>query len=55
MADNVIVSETPEALAERVAEDFAKLVTMTLAGQDRVSVALAGGQSPKQFYERLAK
>jgi len=55
MADPVTVLETPEALAERVAADFVTLVTQTLAGQERFSVALAGGQTPKQFYERLAK
>src|SRR5882724_7075431 len=55
MAEHVICSDTPEALAERVAEDFAKLVNETLASQDRFSIALAGGQTPKQFYERLAK
>jgi 6-phosphogluconolactonase len=55
MVDGVIVSETPEALADRVAEDFSKLVTETLAVQERCSIALAGGQTPKQFYARLAK
>ena len=55
MANPVIVSETPEALAERVAEDFSKLVSETLATQDRFSIALAGGLTPKQFYARLAK
>ena len=29
MADNVIISETPDALAERVADDFARLVQET--------------------------
>jgi len=55
MADPVIVAETPEALAERVAEDFAALVKTTLESQERFSIALAGGQTPKQFYARLAK
>jgi 6-phosphogluconolactonase len=55
MADNVIISETPEALAERVAGDFSQLVNEALTKQDRFSIALAGGQTPKQFYERLAK
>src|SRR5688500_6602493 len=55
MADNVIIVDTPEVLAERIAEDFARLVTDTLAHQDRMAIALAGGQTPKQFYARLAK
>jgi 6-phosphogluconolactonase len=55
MADNVIVLDTPEALAERVAEDFAALVKTALATQERFSIALAGGVTPKQFYSRLAK
>ena len=55
MADDVIVLDTPEALAERVAADFASLVNDMLTRQDRVSLALAGGQTPKQFYGRLAK
>jgi 6-phosphogluconolactonase len=54
MAD-VIISETPEALAERVAADFAALVSEVLASQERFSVALAGGLTPKLFYSRLAK
>ena len=55
MADNVIIAETPEAMAERVADDFARLVNETHAVQDRFSIALAGGQTPKLFYSRLAK
>jgi 6-phosphogluconolactonase len=55
MAHDVIVSETPEALADRLAEDFTKLVQETLKQQDRFSLALAGGQTPKQFYSRLAQ
>ncbi len=55
MANNVIVADTPEALAERVAKDFARLVSESLSKQERFSLALAGGVTPKQFYERLAK
>jgi len=55
VADPIIVSETPEALAERVAEDFARLIQETLSHQDRFSVALCGGVTPKQFYSRLAQ
>jgi 6-phosphogluconolactonase len=67
---SIIVSNSPEELAERVAADFAALVSETLAGRDRpphepaggrqgcgarFSVALAGGVTPKLFYCRLAK
>src|SRR5437868_298895 len=55
MADDVIISETSEALADRVASDFAALVRETLAKQDRFTVALAGGQTPQLFFSRLAK
>jgi 6-phosphogluconolactonase len=55
MADNIIISDTPEALADRAAEDFARLVTETLQKQEKFSVALAGGITPKLFYSRLAK
>jgi len=51
----VIVSETPEALAGRVAADFAALAAKTLESSKRLSLALAGGQTPKLFYSRLAK
>jgi 6-phosphogluconolactonase len=55
MAHDVIVSETAEALAERVAADFAQLVKETVAQQARFTLALAGGQTPQSFYARLAK
>jgi 6-phosphogluconolactonase len=55
MTPQVIVSETPEALADRIAEDFEALIKETLAQKDRVTIALSGGQTPKQFYSRLAQ
>ncbi len=55
MADPIIASETPEALADRVAQDFLQLVTSTLERQPRFTLALAGGQTPKLFYSRLAR
>ena len=51
---NSIVEETPDAVAERVARDFETLVHETLATQSRMTIALAGGQTPKIFYSRLA-
>ncbi len=55
MADDIVISDSPEALADRAAEDFAQLVNQTLEKQDRFSLVLAGGLTPKLFYERLAK
>ena len=55
MPVEIIISDTPEAMADRVAEDFATLVNTTLASQDKFSIALAGGLTPKQFYARLSK
>jgi len=55
MAGRLIVSDTPEDLADRAAGDFVKWVDKTLAIQDRCTIALAGGQTPKGLYERLAK
>jgi 6-phosphogluconolactonase len=55
MAGSVIVSETPEVLSERVAAEFSDLVSDVLQRQDRFTLALAGGQTPKLFYSRLAK
>lgn len=55
MGAEIIISETPEQVADRVAEDFAKLVQDTLQHQDRFTVALAGGLTPKTFYSRLAR
>lgn len=55
MAENLILLETPDALAERVAGDFMALLNGPWATQERISIALAGGLTPKQFYSRLAK
>jgi 6-phosphogluconolactonase len=55
VADALVVSETPEALAERVAADFSALVAETLKTQERFTIALAGGQTPQLFYSRLAQ
>lgn len=53
--ENARIAETPDALAELVATDFMALVRGPWASQDRVSIALAGGQTPQQLYSRLAK
>src|SRR5262245_53439059 len=56
MADSgVIVSENADALAEKIAADFAELAASVLQRQEKFSLALAGGNTPKKFYSRLAK
>ncbi len=52
---SLIVSETPEASAERAAADFAAYVQHTLGHQERFSLALPGGSTPKLFFTRLTQ
>lgn len=51
----VIVSETPEQVAERVARDFRDTVKQTVAEKGRFCVALSGGVTPKTLYACLAQ
>jgi 6-phosphogluconolactonase len=55
MPPHVLISETPDAVAEKAAADFAHLVEKTVASNDRFSVALPGGQTPKLFFDRLTQ
>ena len=52
---DLVVSPTPEALADRVAQDFGKTIAETVAAQGRFTIALAGGVTPKLFYSRLTQ
>jgi 6-phosphogluconolactonase len=52
---NLYVSESAELLAEQVAKDLAALIEETLQTQARFTIALAGGQTPKFLYDRLAR
>ena len=52
---DLIVSPTPEALADRVAQDFVSVVKEAVVTQGRFTIALAGGITPKLFYSRLAQ
>jgi len=59
---NVIINDSPEALAERVALDFLAMVRASLNTEGRppgwptrFRIALAGGLTPKLFYARLAQ
>jgi 6-phosphogluconolactonase len=55
MTPEILVLESPEAVAERAAADFAQLVEETLANKDRFTVALPGGVTPKMFFTRLTQ
>jgi 6-phosphogluconolactonase len=51
---NVSIFETPEQLAVAAAERFVKVAAKLDGDLDRISVALAGGKTPKRVYELLA-
>lgn len=44
-----------ESLAQAAAEEFTAAVEAVLANQERCSVALTGGSTPRVFYRRLAE
>jgi 6-phosphogluconolactonase len=52
---NLLVYETPEALAEAAARDFAARAEETINTLGRFAVVLAGGSTPKATYETLAR
>lgn len=54
MNSRIVSSDTPEAMADSVASDFQQLIR-SLADQPRITIALAGGSTPKLFYSRLAQ
>lgn len=51
---NVSIFETAEQLAVAAAERFVEVAATLDADRDRISVALAGGKTPKRVYELLA-
>jgi len=51
---NVFVFDTPEQLALAAAERFIEIAAKLDGELDRISVALAGGKTPKRVYELLA-
>src|SRR6266480_5291179 len=55
MTSNTYVLDTPEAVAEKAAADFAQKIDETPAQQDRFSIALPGGVTPKLFFARLTQ
>lgn len=44
-----------DSLAQAAAEEFAAAVESALAGQERCTVALTGGSTPRVFYRQLAE
>ncbi len=55
MSISEIISETPEAMAERVATDFVACVQQTLAQKERFTLALSGGATPKLLFACLTQ
>jgi len=55
MTPKTLVADTPEAVADQAAADFARTIETTLTQQERFTVALPGGVTPKLFFTRLAQ
>ncbi len=51
---DVLIFETPEQLAVAAAERFVEVAAKLDGELERISVALAGGKTPKRVYELLA-
>ncbi len=49
------VYPTPQTLAERAAEELAGLAAKAIAQRGKFRLALAGGNTPRMLYERLAQ
>jgi 6-phosphogluconolactonase len=52
---SAIEAESIPALIARMAADLQKKITAALAGQNRFTLVLSGGSTPRQLYETLAK
>lgn len=52
---NEIISDTPETMAARVAADIGTWVRQTLQQQDRFTIALSGGVTPKLLFASLTQ
>lgn len=55
MPNSPVVTQNPEQLAVRLAQDFVSRVQSALASQPRFSWVLAGGVTPRLFYSRLVE
>lgn len=51
----LIVATSPEELARQAAEQIAAGIDLALAERDRAQIALAGGETPRAAYARLAE
>ncbi len=51
----LIVATSPEDLARQAAEQIASGIDLALAERDRAQIALAGGETPRAAYARLAE
>jgi 6-phosphogluconolactonase len=54
MTANIKTFPDPNAAAAGLAKDLAQLVQETLAGQEKIAVALSGGNTAKILFEHLA-
>jgi len=51
----ISVATSPEDLARQCAQQIATQIDLALAERDRAQIALAGGETPKAAYRRLAE
>ena len=51
----ISVATSPEDLAHQCAQQIAAQIDLALAERDRAQIALAGGETPKAAYRRLAE
>jgi len=51
----ISVATSPEDLARQCAQQIAAQIDLALAERDRAQIALAGGETPKAAYRRLAE
>jgi len=55
MEAEIKIFETPNALAAGAAEEFYRVVNEYTSEKKNIYIALSGGNTPKLFFEELAK
>lgn len=55
MTPNWVPAENHEALAERLADDIAEQISVSIAQRGRAVVALSGGSTPKPMFQSLCQ
>lgn len=55
MPREIFIAENPDSLAREAAVRFAELAQAAIAKQNRFSVALSGGSTPRRLYDLLAQ